>query len=194
MKINVERGACLKALNHVQSVVVRRNTSPILTNVLIEAGKAGQIRSQMIIYGRIHPLVSLPTDPVCARVVNETDLDKLNPEWSADPHAIVAAVAMNRLTAVRHNRVLCQQCVCCGRLHKDRSPVYYQLRVVIWCWFLCGRTMSATRVGVGFAMSITRPASASAFAPARNPGLETFAEKSRPHKLPHRIPKNNGFR
>src|SRR5882762_4056509 len=39
MKINVERGACLKALNHVQSVVERRNTIPILSNVLIEAAK-----------------------------------------------------------------------------------------------------------------------------------------------------------
>src|SRR5690349_19985462 len=40
MKINVERGAFLKALNHVQSVVERRNTIPILSNVLIEAGKS----------------------------------------------------------------------------------------------------------------------------------------------------------
>lgn len=39
MKINVERGALLKALGHVQSVVERRNTIPILSNVLIEAGK-----------------------------------------------------------------------------------------------------------------------------------------------------------
>src|SRR6478735_6504742 len=41
MKINVERGAFLKGLNHVQSVVERRNTIPILSNVLIEAGKSG---------------------------------------------------------------------------------------------------------------------------------------------------------
>ena len=40
MKINVERGAFLKALSHVQSVVERRNTIPILSNVLIEAGKS----------------------------------------------------------------------------------------------------------------------------------------------------------
>src|SRR3984957_4792609 len=40
MKINVERGAFLKALNHVQSVVERRNTIPILSNVLIEVGKS----------------------------------------------------------------------------------------------------------------------------------------------------------
>src|SRR5581483_4644509 len=43
MKINVERGAFLKALSHVQSVVERRNTIPILSNVMIEAGK-GQLK------------------------------------------------------------------------------------------------------------------------------------------------------
>ncbi|HEY1960920.1 MAG TPA: hypothetical protein VGG69_00760, partial [Rhizomicrobium sp.] len=37
MKITVERGAFLKALSHVQSVVERRNTIPILSNVMIEA-------------------------------------------------------------------------------------------------------------------------------------------------------------
>ena len=40
MKINVERGAFLKALSHVQSVVERRNTIPILSNVMLEAGKS----------------------------------------------------------------------------------------------------------------------------------------------------------
>jgi DNA polymerase III subunit beta len=39
MKINVERSALLKALGHVQSVVERRNTIPILSNVLIQAAK-----------------------------------------------------------------------------------------------------------------------------------------------------------
>jgi DNA polymerase-3 subunit beta len=43
MKINVERGALLKALSHVQSVVERRNTIPILSNVMIEAAK-GQLK------------------------------------------------------------------------------------------------------------------------------------------------------
>mgnify|MGYP001547946580 FL=1 len=43
MKINVERGAFLKALSHVQSVVERRNTIPILSNVMIEAAK-GQVK------------------------------------------------------------------------------------------------------------------------------------------------------
>src|ERR1051325_8968558 len=39
MKITAERSALLKALGHVQSVVERRNTIPILSNVLIEASK-----------------------------------------------------------------------------------------------------------------------------------------------------------
>jgi DNA polymerase III subunit beta len=37
MKISIERGALLKALNQAQSVVERRATIPILSNVLIEA-------------------------------------------------------------------------------------------------------------------------------------------------------------
>ncbi len=39
MKLTIERAALLKALSHVQSVVERRNTIPILANVLIEASK-----------------------------------------------------------------------------------------------------------------------------------------------------------
>lgn len=39
MKITLERSALLKALHHVQSVVERRNTIPILSNVLIHAEK-----------------------------------------------------------------------------------------------------------------------------------------------------------
>ena len=37
MKLTIERAALLRSLNHVQSVVERRNTIPILSNVLIEA-------------------------------------------------------------------------------------------------------------------------------------------------------------
>src|SRR5262249_26612766 len=37
MRLTVERAALLKALNHVQSVVERRNTIPILSNVLLSA-------------------------------------------------------------------------------------------------------------------------------------------------------------
>ncbi|MEM1380512.1 MAG: DNA polymerase III subunit beta [Pseudomonadota bacterium] len=37
MKVIIERGTLLKALSHVQSVVERRNTIPILSNVLLRA-------------------------------------------------------------------------------------------------------------------------------------------------------------
>ncbi len=37
MKLSIERAALLRPLNHVQSVVERRNTIPILSNVLIKA-------------------------------------------------------------------------------------------------------------------------------------------------------------
>ena len=37
MKLTIERGALLKSLTHVQSVVERRNTIPILGNVLLKA-------------------------------------------------------------------------------------------------------------------------------------------------------------
>ncbi|MBC7985446.1 MAG: DNA polymerase III subunit beta [Sphingomonadaceae bacterium] len=41
MKATIERAVLLKSLGHVQSVVERRNTIPILSNVLIEAGEDG---------------------------------------------------------------------------------------------------------------------------------------------------------
>jgi len=44
MKATIERATLLKALGHVQSVVERRNTIPILSNVLIEAQEDGSIR------------------------------------------------------------------------------------------------------------------------------------------------------
>ncbi|MGD8325607.1 MAG: DNA polymerase III subunit beta [Sphingomonadales bacterium] len=43
MKLTLEKGALLKALSHVQSVVERRNAIPILSNVLIE-GEGGKLR------------------------------------------------------------------------------------------------------------------------------------------------------
>ena len=46
MKLSIERGALLKAVSQAQSVVERRNTIPILANVLIEAeGEHVQFRA-----------------------------------------------------------------------------------------------------------------------------------------------------
>jgi DNA polymerase-3 subunit beta len=44
MKATIERATLLKSLGHVQSVVERRNTIPILSNVLIEANESGGLR------------------------------------------------------------------------------------------------------------------------------------------------------
>ncbi len=44
MKATIERATLLKGLSHVQSVVERRNTIPILSNVLIEATSDGTIK------------------------------------------------------------------------------------------------------------------------------------------------------
>jgi DNA polymerase-3 subunit beta len=44
MKATIERATLLRGLSHVQSVVERRNTIPILSNVLIEAALDGSIR------------------------------------------------------------------------------------------------------------------------------------------------------
>jgi len=44
MKATIERATLLKGLGHVHSVVERRNTIPILSNVLIEADEDGGIR------------------------------------------------------------------------------------------------------------------------------------------------------
>ena len=41
MKLTIERADLLRGLTHVQSVVERRNTIPILSNVLLEAGDDG---------------------------------------------------------------------------------------------------------------------------------------------------------
>jgi DNA polymerase-3 subunit beta len=44
MKATIERATLLKSLGHVQSVVERRNTIPILSNVLIEATADGALK------------------------------------------------------------------------------------------------------------------------------------------------------
>ena len=46
MKVTVERAALLKSLGHVHRVVERRNTIPILSNVLLRAEGSGlQLRA-----------------------------------------------------------------------------------------------------------------------------------------------------
>src|SRR5690554_4108306 len=49
MKLTIERAALLRSLAHVQSVVERRNTIPILSNVLLDAtdGRLGLTATDM---------------------------------------------------------------------------------------------------------------------------------------------------
>ncbi|NVD43973.1 DNA polymerase III subunit beta [Qipengyuania atrilutea] len=44
MKATIERATLLRCLSHVQSVVERRNTIPILSNVLIDAAETGSLK------------------------------------------------------------------------------------------------------------------------------------------------------
>jgi DNA polymerase-3 subunit beta len=44
MKATIERATLLRCLSHIQSVVERRNTIPILSNVLIEAGEGSAVK------------------------------------------------------------------------------------------------------------------------------------------------------
>lgn len=44
MKATIERATLLRCLSHVQSVVERRNTIPILSNVLLEAAEGGALK------------------------------------------------------------------------------------------------------------------------------------------------------
>mgnify|MGYP000285915050 CR=1 FL=1 len=44
MKATIERATLLRCLSHVQSVVERRNTIPILSNVLIDADEGGGVK------------------------------------------------------------------------------------------------------------------------------------------------------
>ena len=44
MKATIERATLLRCLSHVQSVVERRNTIPILSNVLIDAAADGTVK------------------------------------------------------------------------------------------------------------------------------------------------------
>src|SRR5260370_29128098 len=47
MKLTIERAGLLKALSHVQSVVERRTTIPILSNVLLRAEGAGGLGGRL---------------------------------------------------------------------------------------------------------------------------------------------------
>ena len=99
MKITIERGLLLKVLTHVQSVVERRNTIPILSNVKFEAPN-GQLSLNAQSVGLFFPQLAalLPPGanvPVAVqlepqiqplvRVVGPPDLAFLLKAWGENP-------------------------------------------------------------------------------------------------------------
>ena len=64
MKATIERATLLKGLSHVQSVVERRNTIPILSNVLLRAER-GELRLRATDLD-IEVTESLPADVAAA--------------------------------------------------------------------------------------------------------------------------------
>ena len=66
MKVTIERSVLLKALGHVHRIVERRNTIPILANVLIEAADGKFALKSTDLTSR-RPSMSPPTSPRTAR-------------------------------------------------------------------------------------------------------------------------------
>ena len=69
MKLTIERAVLLTALSHVQSVVERRNTIPILSNVLLEAegDKLALTATDLSRWGG-HDDVAMRCEPVCYEI------------------------------------------------------------------------------------------------------------------------------
>src|SRR3546814_17766415 len=73
MKATIERATLLRCLSHVQSVVERRNTIPILSNVLIEASTGGAVKIMAtdLDLQVIEPLVAVSVEQPGAITVQE---------------------------------------------------------------------------------------------------------------------------
>ena len=76
MKVTVERAALLKSLGHVHRVVERRNTIPILSNVLVRAeGEGLRLKAtdlDMEVTETIRPTCRAPARPRCRRMCSTT--------------------------------------------------------------------------------------------------------------------------
>jgi DNA polymerase-3 subunit beta len=78
MRFSIERATLLKALGHVQSVVERRNTIPILSNVLLSADRNG---------------VSFSATDLDMEIVDETDVSVETPgQITAPAHTLYEIV------------------------------------------------------------------------------------------------------
>lgn len=100
MKATIERATLLKTLSHVQSVVERRNTIPILSNVLIEAASDGTIKLMATDLDiQINELVTASVDqPGATTVAAHTlfDIVRKLPEGSQ----VSLAAAEDRMTLI----------------------------------------------------------------------------------------------
>ncbi len=71
MKVTVERAQLLKSLGHVHRVVERRNTIPVLSNVLMKAdGTSLRLKATDLdieVVRRSPPRSALPAVPPCRR-------------------------------------------------------------------------------------------------------------------------------
>ena len=87
MKISIERAALLKAVSQAQSVVERRNTIPILSNVLIRAdGAALQLKATDLDIEVVETSAGATTVPGPAG-----SIPAQTPEMSSRPIEVVSA-------------------------------------------------------------------------------------------------------
>ena len=77
MKATIERATLLRCLSHVQSVVERRNTIPILSNVLIDADAGGGVSPGRQSLWMARPARLRPTRQKCPQPTPPTKLPKI---------------------------------------------------------------------------------------------------------------------
>ena len=83
MKISIERGTLLKALAQAQSVVERRNTIPILANVLIEA-EGAQVSFRANAKRAAHCASTHPTNVATPQTISGSNMPRA---WHAHRQA-----------------------------------------------------------------------------------------------------------
>ena len=104
MKATIERATLLKCLSHVQSVVERRNTIPILSNVLIEASGAGAVK-----------LMATDLDIQVVESMVAVSVDANDPPQEALVHWLPAEDMQKRFSASLKARLAA------GRVQPDRQ-------------------------------------------------------------------------
>src|SRR5262252_6380060 len=91
MKVTVERAALLRSLGHVHRVVERRNTIPILANVLIKAEKSKLAFKATDLDVEMTDTISAALGPAGAPPAPAHILCELGRELPAGPQIVVHA-------------------------------------------------------------------------------------------------------